>query len=162
MYTTLHVYVVKNFLFSYMTKYIKIIADIILYSIILVTRYVNLHIYPWFVLYWIIQICQFNSRSISEVMSLCFLQYHPQTGGSSWLWSYDRYIYNYLFSQWLSTLKLWPRIPLRRDALNTTLCDTVCHWLAAGRWFSLGTPVSSINITDSNTACALNKIYTIL
>ena len=29
-----------------------------------------------------------------------------------------------------------------------TLCDTVCQWLAAGMWFSPGTPVSSTNKTD--------------
>jgi hypothetical protein len=28
------------------------------------------------------------------------------------------------------------------------LCDKVCHWLAAGRWFSPSTPVSSTNKTD--------------
>ena len=28
---------------------------------------------------------------------------------------------------------------------DTILCDKVCHWLAAGRWFS---SVSSINKTD--------------
>jgi hypothetical protein len=28
------------------------------------------------------------------------------------------------------------------------LCVKVCQWLAAGRWFSPGTPVSSTNITD--------------
>ena len=27
---------------------------------------------------------------------------------------------------------------------DTTLCDKICPWLATGRWFSLGTPVSSI------------------
>ena len=32
--------------------------------------------------------------------------------------------------------------------LDTTLCDKVCQWLAAGWWFSLGTPVSSTNKTD--------------
>ena len=32
--------------------------------------------------------------------------------------------------------------------LDTTLCDKVCQWLATGRWFSLGTPVSSTNKTD--------------
>jgi len=32
--------------------------------------------------------------------------------------------------------------------LNTTLCDKVCQWLATGRWFSPGTPLSSINKTD--------------
>ena len=41
------------------------------------------------------------------------------------------------------------RIPLRRDVLNTTLCDKKnCQWHETGRWFSLGTPVSSINKTD--------------
>ena len=34
-----------------------------------------------------------------------------------------------------------------RGVLDTTLCDRVCQWLAAGRWFSPST-VSSINITD--------------
>ena len=28
-----------------------------------------------------------------------------------------------------------------------TLCDKVCQWLATGRWFSLGTPISSTNKT---------------
>jgi hypothetical protein len=35
-----------------------------------------------------------------------------------------------------------------RDLLNTTLCDKVCQWLAAGWWFSPGTPTSSTNKTD--------------
>ena len=39
---------------------------------------------------------------------------------------------------------LWVRISLRRGVLNT-LCDKDCQWLAAGRWFSNGTPVSSTN-----------------
>ena len=29
--------------------------------------------------------------------------------------------------------------------LDTTLCDKVCQWLVAGRWFSFGTLVSSTN-----------------
>jgi len=33
-------------------------------------------------------------------------------------------------------------------AINTTLCDKVCQCLAAGRWFSPGTPVLSTNETD--------------
>jgi len=32
-----------------------------------------------------------------------------------------------------------------RDALDTTLCDTVCQWLAKCQWFS---PVSAANKTD--------------
>jgi hypothetical protein len=31
---------------------------------------------------------------------------------------------------------------------DTTLCDKVYQWLATGRWFSPGTPVSSTNKTD--------------
>ena len=30
----------------------------------------------------------------------------------------------------------------------TILCDKVCQWLATGRWFSPGPPVSSTNKTD--------------
>jgi hypothetical protein len=40
--------------------------------------------------------------------------------------------------------------PLRRGVLDTTLCDKVCQWPRAGQWFSLGTPVSSTNETDSH------------
>jgi hypothetical protein len=39
-------------------------------------------------------------------------------------------------------------IPLRRGVLDTSLCDKVCQWLEAGRWFSLGTPVSPTDKTD--------------
>ena len=39
-------------------------------------------------------------------------------------------------------------ILIRQGVLDTTLCDKVCQWLAAGQWFSLGTPVSSTNKTD--------------
>ena len=35
-----------------------------------------------------------------------------------------------------------------RGVLDTTLCDNVGHWLTTGRWFSLGTPVSSNNKAD--------------
>ena len=41
---------------------------------------------------------------------------------------------------------LWVRIPL--GARHTTLCDTFCQLLTAGRWFSPGTPVSPNNKTD--------------
>jgi hypothetical protein len=43
---------------------------------------------------------------------------------------------------------LWVRIPLRWGVLDTALCDNVCQWLAAGQWFSPGTPVSSTNKID--------------
>ena len=80
-----------------------------------------------------------------------------------WSWKYDSWSYNnYLCNQCLlpitsvptayhlsayclSPLKLWVRIPLRWGVLDTTLCDKVCQWLAAGWWFFL---VSSTNKTD--------------
>ena len=42
---------------------------------------------------------------------------------------------------------LWVWISIR--ARCTTLCNKVCQWLATGLWFSPGTPVSSINKTNS-------------
>ena len=65
--------------------------------------------------------------------------------GPSWSLSYGSWIYNYLCNQCLSPITLWVWIPLRRGVLNTTLCDKVCQWHAAGRWFS---PVFSTNKTD--------------
>ena len=56
---------------------------------------------------------------------------------------------NYPWNQCLSPLTLWVRIPSRRGVLDTTLCDQVCQGLAAGRWFSRGTPDSPTNKTDS-------------
>jgi hypothetical protein len=80
------------------------------------------------------------------------------TEGSSWSWSYG--INNYLCNQCLSPLTLWVRSQLRRGVLDTTLCDKVCQWLAAGQWFSTGTPVSSTNKTDRHdiTEIVLNTI----
>jgi hypothetical protein len=64
----------------------------------------------------------------------------------SWPWSYGSWIYNYLCNQCLSPLTLWVWISIR--ARCTTLCIKVCQWLATGRWFSSGPPVSSTNKTD--------------
>jgi len=63
-------------------------------------------------------------------------------------WSYGSWIYNFLRNQCLSPLTLWVQILLRWGVLDTTLCDKVCQWLAAGWWFSPGTLVSSTNKTD--------------
>jgi hypothetical protein len=62
----------------------------------------------------------------------------------SWPWSYGSWIY--LCNQCLSPLMLWVRIWIRSKC--TTLCDQVCQWLATGRWFSPGPPVSPTNKTD--------------
>ena len=59
---------------------------------------------------------------------------------------YGSWTYNYLCNQCLSPLMLWVRISIR--ARRTTVCDKVCQWLACGRWFSPGAPVSSINKTN--------------
>jgi hypothetical protein len=61
--------------------------------------------------------------------------------------SWRSWIYNYLCNQCLSPLKFWVRAPLWQSVLDTTLCDKVCQWLTAGRWFSPWTLVSSINKT---------------
>ena len=64
-------------------------------------------------------------------------------------------------NQCLSPLTLWVRIPFRRGVFNTTLCDKVRQWLAAGWWFPL---VSSTNktgrhaITEILLKMALNII----
>lgn len=54
----------------------------------------------------------------------------------------------------LSSPILWARIPFR--ARCTSLCEKVCYWLAACRWFSLGPPVSPANKTDAHD---ITEIY---
>jgi hypothetical protein len=46
---------------------------------------------------------------------------------------------------WILLNLSFPYVDKVRDI---TLCDKVCQWLAAGLWFSPGTPVSFTNITD--------------
>ena len=57
-----------------------------------------------------------------------------------------------LWDWWLSLFK-WSFhnsyiITHKRGVPDTTLCNKVSQWLAAGWWFSPGTPVSSANKTD--------------
>jgi hypothetical protein len=66
--------------------------------------------------------------------------------GPSWPSSCGSWIYNYLCNRCLSPLMLWVLILFRARCI--TLCDKVCQWLAAGWWFSPGSPVSSTNKTD--------------
>ena len=81
------------------------------------------------------------------------------TRGALWSWSYGSWIYNYLCNQCISPVKLWFWIPLmERFTRFTTLCDKVCQWLATGRWFSLGSPVSSTNKTEILLKVSLNTI----
>jgi hypothetical protein len=72
------------------------------------------------------------------------------TNGPASSWWHGSWVYNYIHvcNQFISSLTLWVRIPLRRGVLDTTLCDKVRQLLATDRWFSPGTSVSSINKTD--------------
>jgi hypothetical protein len=62
-----------------------------------------------------------------------------------WSWSSGSWIYNYLCNQSISPLKSSVWFPIM---VRCTLCEKVCHSLAAGQWFSPGTPVSFTNKTD--------------
>ena len=46
-----------------------------------------------------------------------------------------------------------------RCVLDTTLCDKVCQWLAAGQWFSPNTLVSSTNKTDRHDEILLKVAF---
>ena len=97
--------------------------------------YIHLYSFPWL------------PRGESWWPSLFKHSCHYTCKGLSWSWSHGSWIYNYLCNQCLSPLMLWVQIPLRWGVLDTTLCD-ICQRLAADRWFSPGTPVSSTNKTD--------------
>ena len=68
--------------------------------------------------------------------------------GPSWSWLYGSWIFNYLCNQCLSPLKLWVWSLFMARFTRCNIMWKVCQLLAAGRWFSPGTPVSSINKTD--------------
>ena len=108
------------------------------------------------------EFCNLDQNSIILSYGFKFLiffcklpKYSKFCKGPSWLCSCGSRIYNYLYKQCLSSLMLWV----------TTLCDKVCQWLATGRWFSPGTPVSSTYKTDNYIITeillkvALNIIY---
>ena len=116
-----------------MTKNIKHLFGTLgpLVSVVVVTLLIKTHFQGW---------------SYKRRITICV--FSKRLGGASWSWSYDIWINNYLCNQYLSPLTLWVRILLRRDVLDTTLCDKVCQWHATGQWFSPGTPVSSTNKTD--------------
>ena len=74
---------------------------------------------------------------IYRVKQLWVTRFFPDIyEGTSWLWSYSCWIYNYLCRRRILLLTLWNRIPFRWSVLDTTLWDTVCQWLATDRWFS--------------------------
>jgi hypothetical protein len=66
------------------------------------------------------------------------------------------FITTYICNQCLSPLTLWVRIPLRRAALYTTLCDKVCQWL--GGFLQVLRFAPSIKLTAILLKVALSTI----
>ena len=98
-------------------------------------------------------ITPFSIFNLSDIGSLCLVCMvviftFIYIEGPSWPWSCGSWIYICLCIQCLSPLMLWVRISTRERC--TTLCYKVCQWLATGRWFSPGPPVSSTNKTDQH------------
>ena len=112
----------------------------------------------YILLLFFLWICNIFCIMISEIWQTCILHLQSIT---SWLWSYG----NYLCNQCISPLTLCVRIPLGLGLLDTTLYDQVCQWLAAGRWFSPVTLVSSTNkanrhdISEILLKVTLNTLY---
>ena len=71
-----------------------------------------------------------RERCIS-IFSPLFFYIHYE--GSSWLWWYGSWIYNYICNRCLSPLKLYDESSSWRGVLDTTLCDKVCQWLVTLR-----------------------------
>jgi hypothetical protein len=63
-------------------------------------------------------------------------------------WSYDTWIHNYLWNQFLSPPKFCEFESPGEPYLIQHYVIKVCQWLASGQWFSPGTLVSSTNKTD--------------
>jgi hypothetical protein len=72
--------------------------------------------------------------SISSAISL-------SVTGPTWSWSYCSWIYNYSSNQCLTPLTLEFEPRSWRGVIDTTLCNTVCQWVAAGLWISPCTPL---------------------
>jgi len=64
---------------------------------------------------------------IEQLYKVCFYFIWKRRWGPSR--SYGGWIYNYLYNQSLSPLKLWVRIPFRQGVVDTTSCDKVCGFL---------------------------------
>jgi hypothetical protein len=90
-----------------------------------------------------LSIFMFNTSVTTRPLLVPF----PNLKGAYGSWLHGSWISNYLWNHCLSPLT-WVWILLRRDVLNTTLCDKLWQWLAKSRWFSPGTSVSSTNKTD--------------
>jgi hypothetical protein len=97
--------------------------------------------------FYFIRICR-NACNIICSLYWDFIYITQFRKGPLWPWSYGGWNYNYLCNQCLSPMML--RVRFLDRARCKTLCDTVCQWLAAGRWVSPDPPVFSTNKTDRN------------
>ena len=76
-------------------------------------------------------------HSNSYVLTLCILLkgiFHKKFSDCKGSW-----ISNSLCNQCISPLNVVSSNPVRWGVFDITLCDKVCQWLVAGRWFSLVT-----------------------
>ena len=101
---------------------------------------------------WRLYICTLSINTCTAVKLHLNHKMRP-----SWSWLYGSWIYNYLCNQCLSPLKLWFESRSCRGVLDTTLCGNI-QWLAADRWISPATPVSSTNKDDIMLKVAINII----
>ena len=96
-------------------------------------------------------ICDFLSYQNCDFMSCDFLSiYHFLSGRDRMVVGFTT---NYLCNQCLAPLMMSVRISIRTRCTTLHVCDKVCQWLATGRWFSPGPPVSSTNESDRHDTC---------
>ena len=128
-------------------------------SILIIKTYMKLstEVIQW--LFGALQLCsgfdpEHWQRSPESAWWLCCIVFSWKGGRCR----FGSWIYNYLSHQYISPLTFWVWILSR--VLDTTLCDKVYQWLAAGQWFSPGTPVSSTNKTDRHDIAEIDWCWT--
>ena len=82
--------------------------------------------------------CDIHDTTVQLCKVLLQLALNIYNRRSSWSWSYGVQLP-------VQPVSITTRIrtPLMARCNICKLCDTVCQWLATGRWFSPGSPVSS-------------------
>ena len=100
----------------------------------------------WSLFFFFFYFLQYRS---SCSLIICLIYFHITSWGSH---GRDRMVVgfttNAISAYHHSSLKLWVWILLMRGVLYITLCDKVCLWLVAGRWFSPPIKLTAINQTN--------------